>query len=291
MWTFARSIRMGTAALVGSVVLGLSTAHASELLDVTFPSRALGRDYKVRVYLPNGYKDAPTAQYPVIYLLHGAGGNGTSWTNRGGAQLTLDTLMQRGHIRPSIAVMPDNASNWYVDAGSEKAETAFVRELVPYIEANYKAGRDRHMRLVGGYSMGGYGAVNLSLKYPDIFCAAFSMSPAIYDPIPPSNSSAIENTQFTSQGHFDSAIWRALNYPSTIDAYIRGHFRVAFWIVAGDRDELGTALEAAKFHARLQGIQPNQVELRVVSGGHDFYLWREALPDALRYADGQCQLK
>ena len=263
------------------------TAQAGEIVTDSFKSIALGRDYKFQVYLPDGYKDKP-GPYPVVYVLHGAEGDEYSWTAQGGVKETLDALIKRGHVRPSIAVMPGNGRNWYVDGAVEKAETALVSDLIPYVEGKYKASRDRGMRAVGGFSMGGYGALNLALKYPDKFCAAALLSPTSYDPLPPETSSSRRAPQFLRDGKFDPDLWKSLNYPAHLDAYSKAPRKVPLWIVSGDHDFLGIALVSAQLYWRLYQIQPKQVELRVVDGDHEWMVWRDTLPDALRYMDEQC---
>ena len=273
--------------LCASLVLPL--ARASEVVDDSFQSAALGRPYKMRLYLPDAFKSKPQPRLPVIYLLHGSGGDETWWSTRGGAKETLDTLINRGQLRPSIVVMPANGSNWYVDAPSAKSESALIGELLPFVEARYRTAQERSARMIGGLSMGGYGALNLALKHADQFCAAMLMSPAVYDPVPPGLSSALRDEPFAIDGRFDVALWSSHNYPAHLEAYQKQGKTVSFWIMSGDHDRYGIALEAAKLYTRLLSLQPKQVELRIVDGDHEAFVWRDALPDALRYADEQCQ--
>lgn len=264
------------------------SALASEVIDDSFMSKHLGREYKMRVYLPDGYKDERQSQFPVVYLLHGAGADEKWWTGRGGAEVTLNALIARGQIRPSIVVMPGNGKNWYVDSPGEKAESAILDELLPYIEAKYRASKERNARIIGGLSMGGYGALNLALKNADKFCAAMLMSPAAYDPLPPEDSSARLVPTFIRNGHFEPDLWKLHNWPVYLDAYRKNEQKVSFWIISGDHDNLGIALLSAQLYAKILPIQPKQVELRIVDGDHEAMVWRDALPDALRYADEQC---
>jgi enterochelin esterase-like enzyme len=264
------------------------SALASDVIDDSFMSKHLGREYKMRVYLPDGYKDERQSQFPVVYLLHGAGTDEKWWTGRGGAEVTLNALIARGQIRPSIVVMPGNGANWYVDSPGEKAESAILDELLPYIEAKYRVSKERSARIIGGLSMGGYGALNLALKNADKFCAAMLMSPAAYDPLPPEDSSARLVPTFMRNGHFEPDLWKLNNWPVYLDAYRKNERKVSFWIISGDHDNLGIALLSAQLYAKILPIQPKQVELRIVDGDHEAMVWRDALPDALRYADEQC---
>ena len=276
--------------IAGSIALCLAGAAASagELVADSVASAALGRDVKFTVYLPDGYKEAP-GKYPVVYLLHGAGGDEYEWARKGGAVETLDGLIKRGLMRPTIAVMPTTGpASWWADGAAEKAETALMTELLPYVEAKYKASTERSGREIAGLSMGGYGALNLSLSYPAKFCAAGIISPAIYDPLPPETSASRKTPQFVRNGQFDPETWKALNYPARLDKYMQSAQKVPMWIVSGDHDYLGIAVMSANLHWRMLKIQPKLAELRVIDGDHEWLTFRDALPDALQYIDRQC---
>lgn len=267
-----------------------STACAGELMLDKLQSRLLGREVPFTVYLPNGYKTA-TTPYPVIYLLHGAGGDENEWARKGGAVETLDGQIARRQMRPAVVIMPTfGPASWYTDGAAEKVESAMMQELLPYVEASYRIGTQRAQRSIGGLSMGGYGALNLSLHFPEKFCAAGIISPAIYDPLPPETSAARKTPQFVRNGTFDAATWTAQNYAARLDAYRKGTARVPMWIVSGDHDHFGIALMSATLYSRMLPIQPSQVELRIIDGDHEWMTFREALPDALRYMDTQCAM-
>lgn len=267
-----------------------SSAHAaSEVVRDAFTSTTLGREIKMHVYLPDGY-DKATQPLPVLYMLHGAGSDDSSWVDRGGIKVTADALIQRQQMRPSIIVMPTlGPASWYADANADKAETAFVQELLPFVEKKYKARTDRAGRAVGGLSMGGYGALNLSLSHPALFCAAAVLSPAIYDPFPPATSAARKTPQFTRNGQFDEAAWTQALYPARLAAYRAANTVVPMWIESGDHDQFGIVLAAAKLYWNLQATQPKDVEYRVVDGDHDWMVFRESSLRALPYMSAKCE--
>ncbi len=99
-------LRRLTAALGLTIAAVAAPAHAREVFSDNAPSPALGRDVKFTVYLPDGYQPGGAIAYPVIYLLHGAGGDENEWRTKGGAVETIDGLIKRGLIRPSVVVMP-----------------------------------------------------------------------------------------------------------------------------------------------------------------------------------------
>ena len=138
------------------------------------------------IYLPPGYA-SPDKIYPVVYLLHGFGGDETSLVGEVGdelAVLLIDGLIQNGLIKEMIIVMPD-AHNSYGGSyylNSEligNYEDYIVYELVNYVDDNYRTIRDRDGRAIGGASMGGYGSITLAMKHPDIFSSAASLSPPL----------------------------------------------------------------------------------------------------------------
>ena len=274
----------------GSLLLSAASLPAlgGSLVPDHVKSAALGRDMGLTVYLPDVYKEA-SARLPVVYLLHGAGGNENDWARNGGVVETLDGLIRRGLMRPTLVVMPSaGPDSWWVDGNEAKAESALMNDLLPYVEGHYRVGTERRARAVAGLSMGGYGSLNLALRYPTRFCAAGIISAAIYDPQPPDNSAARRAAQFTRNGRFDAEVWKALNYPARLDGYLAQNVRVPMWIVSGDQDYLGTVVSSVNLYWRIIKIQPQAVELRVVDGDHDWGTFRTALPDTLQYLDRQC---
>lgn len=259
----------------GPSLAGTITHHS-------FDSDVLGREYSYNVYLPDGYQ-AGDLSYPVLYLLHGSGGNENDWPIKGKVLSTVDRMVEEGVIPPTIIVMPGSKS-WWVDGHNEDAETAFFSDLIPHIEATYSAIPERRGRLVGGLSAGGYGTVNFVLEHPDMFAAAAAFSPGSYTPYPPPSSSAYRHPAFLdSAGNFDRQLWDRLNYTQYIDSYKAQDIVVPLYINSGDHDRLDIAYHAAVLHQLLREHQPDLVEFRVVDGDHDWNVWSRTLPEALTY--------
>ena len=257
--------------------------YASEIQAQSFYSKALGRDMPYDIYLPDGYQGGQQ-HYPVLYLLHGAGDDERSWSERGHIQEKANRLIASGAIPPAIIVMPACPACWWVDGAKDKAETAFWSDLVPFIDMRYRTIESRGGRLVAGLSAGGYGAVRYALRYPNRIAAAAALSPAVYTESVPQISAARMQPPFLGQnGQFNQASWDAHNYPALIEHYFAQSFRVPLYLVSGDNDRFGVAFETALLFKRMFERQPDQVELRVVDGDHSWKVWEATIDDAMRY--------
>jgi S-formylglutathione hydrolase FrmB len=132
-------------------------------------STALGMHTAANVFVPEG-KDGP---FPVLYLLHGLSDDHTIWQRRTRLENYLDGL-------PLMVVMPNGGRGFYTDAEQGFAyESAIVQDLVPFIDSVFQTRAERGGRCIGGLSMGGYGAMKLALKYPELFGSAHSHSGAV----------------------------------------------------------------------------------------------------------------
>ena len=126
----------------------------------------------MHVYTPPGY-EAGKGKYPVFYLLHGAGDCDDSWTSVGRANFILDNLIASGKAKPMIVVMPAGHTN--AGGGGRGAAPAggppprdefgedFVKDVMPYVEKNYRVIADRAHRAIAGLSMGGSQTLNIAI--------------------------------------------------------------------------------------------------------------------------------
>ncbi|MFC1527970.1 alpha/beta hydrolase-fold protein [Candidatus Neomarinimicrobiota bacterium] len=142
------------------------------------------------VYLPPGYDQNLTVRYPVIYLLHGITNKSQHWFDTSlynGSYVNIktwaDTLISLGTIKPFIIVMPDAYNkykgSYYTNSIVTGGWEDFIsNELVTYIDNNYRTLQQSQSRGIAGHSMGGYGAIKLAMKHPDIYGAAYGFSPA-----------------------------------------------------------------------------------------------------------------
>jgi enterochelin esterase-like enzyme len=217
--------------------------------------------------------------YPVIYLLHGNSGNHLSWSGLG-IEGTTDALIASGEIPAVIIVMPEASTTWYVNR-KEQIELAILEELIPAVESGFRVESDRQSRFIGGYSMGGYGAMRFALKYPELFGGAALLSPAIYNPLPPLDSSARRVGVFGAES-FNPEDWQSLNYPALWQDFLAKGISVPMYINSGDDDQFFIEAEATAFYSLLRrNNQP--AELRIVNGGHTGEVWASTIDDAMRY--------
>lgn len=273
--------------LIGAIValvVACTVARAESRFSVESQTSAvLGREFRFTVYLPDGYERGDL-RYPVLYLLHGAGGDETAWNKEGGIKETADRLIRDKEIPPAIIIMPGCRACWWVDGAIDKAETAFWSDLVPAIQRRYRTIETRDGRLIAGLSAGGYGAVRFGMRYPDRVSAVAGLSPAVYADVPPEISSARSQPPFLKpDGSFDGAAWKAKNYTSFIDRYFAQKDKVAFYLVSGDNDRYGIAFETVSLFKRLYDHQPELSELRIVDGDHSWAIWSKSIESAMRY--------
>jgi enterochelin esterase-like enzyme len=268
-------------------ILWLVTVHAiaGTVTHHSMESELLGRSLQYSLYTPDAYQHSE-ADFPVLYLLHGAAGNEHSWARQGNVQQTLDELIDSGSVPAMLVVMPADPNFWWADSHLEASQSALIFELIPHVDASFRTQASREGRLIAGYSAGGFGTANAALKYPELFAAAAPLSPAVYHPVPPVSSSATRISIFQTDGVFDPQRWQLLNWVSVFEQYKAKGIIVPFYVNSGDHDRFDIAYHAAAFYQALREHQPEQVELRIFDGDHDFAAWGGSFADALQYLAG-----
>src|SRR6266850_396444 len=144
----------------------------------TFQSKLLGRELRYAVYVPPSYNASPARKYPVLYFLHGLFEDETRWSSRGQTDQIMDRMIAGGKIGEFIVAVPFGGTSFYTNLrdGSEKWEDVIVTEFVPMIETAYRVSASRVTRGISGTSMGGYGALKIAMKHPDLFGSASAHS-------------------------------------------------------------------------------------------------------------------
>jgi S-formylglutathione hydrolase FrmB len=210
-------IPSGPATLVHQSALAGS---GGRILTLTLDSPAMGDQQHVDVLLPRGYDASGRTRYPVLYLLHGAGGSFSDWVTHG-VEADIDYTSVADHVGPFITVMPDDGkwgfySDWYgsdIDGASSYPPPAWttydIDELIPWVDAHFPTVASRSGRAIAGLSMGGFGAMSYAARYPDLFTAAGSFSGAVDTDLDyPVGSEALNLlSSFFTQGAPIQCIW------------------------------------------------------------------------------------
>ena len=149
--------------------MGETAFSGTVIRNITVTSSAMGRSMKYSVYLPGGYDTGES--FPILYLLHGYGDENNAWIDKGMLVKTAYSHEKKGG-KQMIVVCPDGLTDFYIG----KFETYMYNELMPHIESTYKF---NGKRAVAGLSMGGYGTLYYWSKYPEMYCYAYAMSPAV----------------------------------------------------------------------------------------------------------------
>ncbi len=226
-----------------------------KLETVEYESTTVGTKRKARVYTPPGF--SKDQRYPVLYLLHGIGGDENEWARNGAPDIILDNLYADKKVVPMIVVLPNGRASKDLTARDPipKQSPAFARfeqelltDLIPFIEKNYPVRADRESRALFGLSMGGGQALNFGLGHLDTFAwvGGFSSAP---NTRPPAE---------LIQDHEKAAATLRLLYVS-----------------CGDKDGLFRISQGV--HRMLEEKKVPHVYRLIPNGGHDFRVWKDDL--------------
>lgn len=180
----------------GAETFELNETPHGNISKVWYQSPSLNSYRRMYVYTPPGY-DSGSEKYPVLYLLHGAGGDEDAWSALGRANYILDNLIAEGKAKPMLIVMT-NGNAWQTSTlrmvpGAPqitrenrgqyqgKFEKSLVEDVVPYIEKNYRVIASKEGRALAGLSMGGGHTITASIEYPGTFDYIGVFSSGIFD--------------------------------------------------------------------------------------------------------------
>jgi len=223
---------------------------------LTYFSSTVGNDRKTIIYTPPGY--SKTKKYPVLYLLHGIGGDEKEWLKNGHPQIILDNLYAAKQLEPMLVVVPngramkdDRAVGNMFDPEKVAAFATFekdlITDLIPFIEKTFPVLSHRENRALAGLSMGGGQSLNFGLKNLDLFAwvGGFSSAPNTKMPeeLVPDPTLAKENLKL-------------------------------LWISCGDKDNLLNISQ--RTHDYLKEKEVPHIYY-VEPGGHDFKVWKNDL--------------
>ena len=288
------------------------------LKEASFHSKALGVDKDYQVYLPAGYQ-LSEKRYPVVYMLHGIGGEEGDWPRTGIAKTADEMALQ------AILVMLDGDDSFYVDTQTKadyeaclktprpfgkaedrttycvrdgRYESYVVTDAVAHIDASYRTIASREGRAIGGLSMGGYGALVLGMRHKDVFSSIASHSgiaALLYKGPYPYQQGKVQ--QFDNPAEltqrigafgvhmrsiFGEAIgnWRAHD-PATL-AQSLGDGDLAIYLDCGTEDGFRLQHGASYLHEVLEARGITH-DFALVPGKHDWALWADRIDESLTF--------
>lgn len=175
------------------------------------------------IYLPAEYGTVPDKKYPLLYMSHGAGGNGADWENLGRASAILDNLIREGHIEPTVVVMPSfynldaslpkfvygDATNRAPPPSAQHVRENYVEYLFPWVESHYEVCDEPKCRAFSGLSLGGRLTYEMYVNATDLFAYYGFFSPAASAPfvdaaVVAANPGLAEKGLFVGYGLYDS---------------------------------------------------------------------------------------
>jgi len=226
-----------------------------------------GRTVGFNLILPRDY--ATTARrYPVLYLLHG-------YTDHYPAWVSYTRLTEHAHGYDQIIVMPEGDNGFYTNSASDPNlawEDFLILDLIPYVDSHYRTVASRSGRVIAGLSMGGYGALKLGLKYPQMFSAVASLSGAVaaarwrQRPLEDAEFNKLIDSVF---GPADNPA-RAANDPFELVKKVPAELRPQLYLSIGSEDFL---LEENREFVRLLAQLKIPYEYREIPGKHEWPVW------------------
>ena len=242
-----------TPAPIGFDIVRESIPHG-KIDTITYFSKTVGNKRKALIYTPPGF--SKEKKYPVLYLLHGIGGDEKEWYNQGQPQVILDNLYAEGKVEPMIVVLPngramkdDRATGDVYGKAAAFAtfEQDLLKDLIPYVEKNYPAIKDSQHRAIAGLSMGGGQSLNFGLGNLDKFAwvGGFSSAPNTKQPQELMPDPEVAKTKLK-----------------------------LLWISCGDKDGLITFSQRTHDYMKTYGV-PHI--FYIDHGYHDFKVWKNSL--------------
>lgn len=264
------------------------------------PSAIMGRDVPYTIYLPPDY-DTSERDYPIVYLLHGGGGNDADWVNNGEIKHVMDKGIADGTLTPMIIACHDASRNeqkvprtfFQNDAdGKLRWGDMFTEEFMPFIEKNYRV-RPK-ARGIGGLSMGGYGALMFALQKPGSFQVVIALSATVFTPEQFENMTEKDYHVFFSKAYGEelkgrdrlSEFYYKSNPLALMNALPAEDLKKQkLFFDCGAEDGLKLYEGNAAMHKVLmdKGV-PHDFTIR--AGAHTWSFWRKGIVEGLRFATG-----
>jgi S-formylglutathione hydrolase FrmB len=251
------------------------------------PSKILARPVAYCVVLPPAFDADKARHFSVLYFLHGLGDNEQFFVHSGAWNLAQD-MRERGELKDFLIATPDGGASFYINSkdGKERYEDFLLQEFFPFVEKRFRVAPGRGHRAIAGISMGGYGALHLAFRHPQLFIAVSAHSAALVEklpvflgPMPNSPRSRMLGSVFGRPA--DPAFWDR-NSPITLARTVNLS-GLKIYFDCGDQDDYGfdsgaTALDKV--------LTPRHIahEFHLYPGRHDPNYFGEHLPASLVFA-------
>jgi S-formylglutathione hydrolase FrmB len=280
-------LRLALLCAAFAVMASTAVAATGRVECNSIPSKILSKPVRYCIVLPPSFDADKSRQFPVLYFLHGLGDSEQSFIHTGAWNLT-EELREKGAIKEFLIATPDGDASFYIDSkdGKMRYEDFLLQEFFPFIEKRYRVAPGRGHRAIAGISMGGYGALHLAFRHPQLFSSAGAHSAALIEKLPlflgttpNSPRSRILGEVFGSPP--DAAFWDR-NSPLTLarTADLRG---LKIYFDCGDQDDYGFDAGAALLDKVLSSRHiPHEYHL--YPGRHDAAYFGERLPASLEFA-------
>ena len=281
--------QIGSAALLLSLLYlpAWSFAATGRVECNSVPSKILSHSVAYCVVLPPSFDSDKARHFPVLYFLHGLGDNEQFFVHSGAWNLTED-MREKGELKEFLIATPDGGASFYINSrdGKERYEDFLLQEFFPFIERRYRVAPGRGHRAIAGISMGGYGALHLAYRHPQLFTSVSAHSAALIEKLPAFLGPAPNSPRSRVLGGVfgippDQAYWDR-NSPITLarTADLAG---LKIYFDCGDQDDFGfeagaTALDKVLISRHIAH------EFHIYPGRHDHSYFGEHLPASLVFA-------
>ena len=266
------------AACLFLALLAPAITHSQERADCrALRSAILQSSVRYCVYLPASYSaaDAKTRKYPVLYLLHGLGGNEQSIA-LDGEWTALQNLRRENKAGEFLVVAPDGWDTFYINSRDGKTPYGdfFVGEFVPFVERTYRVRTERAARGITGFSMGGYGALRMAFAHSELFGSVSAHSGALMRAPPQGVSAGASSGNLAAQllakvfgNPIDRKFWD-LNSPYVLARKnAAALLKMKIYFDCGTEDSYGFYRGASELHETLDSLKIPH-EFHLYPGGH-----------------------
>lgn len=304
--------------IIGKGIADDYTVHSvphGTIKKVWYPSTLNGmKKRRMSIYLPNSYSTNTSKRFPVLYLLHGSGGDEDAWEGCGRAIQILDNLIAEGRCKPMIVVMPNGNAGLAAAPGSDpknpnqkpsamntnsmlgQIETVFMDEVVDYVDENYRTVNDKAHRAIAGLSLGGLHTLFISMNNPTKFDYVGLFSAQTTNALNDTRIGSMQkigeawnelksNLPFIGGGSVDRKISSLtsddLSIYDDVDNKLQAQFSTApklYYIAVGRDDFVKKLNDDLRLRLDAKGYKYHYNE---TDGGHTWENWRKYLVDFL----------